>query len=75
MRDPRYPFENDTLYHSNALHKINQLWDDVLSKKDDNKIIQFYNITMSDIEELKRNGLININTRGIRSLERIKDAL
>lgn len=75
MRDARYPFENETLHYAHASHKINQLWQELLHKKKPEKIIDYYNTTIYDLEEMKKSGLIDVNSRGIRKIEEIQNAL
>ena len=68
MRDPQFPFENDTVLFSVALSDFYEEWHNAVDK------IKFYNKTMEKVERLQKKGMVDPNPRNIRPIEDIKDA-
>ena len=46
MRDEKFPYENDTLFYSDATFQINELWNELLAQKSTDRFEKNYIQTM-----------------------------
>ena len=72
MRDERYPYDSETILIADLVYQANELWNEILSQKGQDRFEKFHENAMSRIKELKKLELIDQNSRGIRKLEWIR---
>lgn len=74
QRDPRFPFENDSIFYSYSTFKVNELWKEMVKKQDSKTFINYYHETRSILDKLVSSGMANKELRGLRYIEKIKES-